>query len=365
MGIFSCVGVLVDLLALPRPDRLPSEQVHRHALDRADVDEGVFRLGVGQVGSGQDLGVEPLVRVQVVALEPLAVHLVDLVELLAGLGLEGGEGPHGLGRQGAAIHQEQDPLAHARLHQPVYLIDQRERLARPRGHCDQHQPDAIRDRLLDRRVRLDLVRAEPWVIVGVLAEPVAGRAQVASQHFLQGRRRVERRHAPGTVQRVADIVEPEDFAVGRVQERHPEAAKVERAVPDALRVPLRLGQHVLRPQGHTFPFDDPQRPACDEQPVISRPVGGRELGDGVIRVGDKGPVRVVRYDFPALLDQLRIDPSAPSFAFRFATDRASHATPFSRTVRAGINRRKQVQSGAPARLVVQRHFRRMVSRNRS
>ncbi len=66
--------------------RLSSEQVHGHALDGADVDEGVARLWVEQVLGGQDRGIEALVFVKVLPLEPLAVELVDLVELEGGSG---------------------------------------------------------------------------------------------------------------------------------------------------------------------------------------------------------------------------------------------------------------------------------------
>ena len=94
---------------------------------------------------------------------------MDLVELLVGLGLEGGEGPDCLGGQGPAIDQEQDSLADPRLHQPVDLVDHRKGLAGAGGHGHQHLAFAVGDGLLDGRVGLDLVGPQPRVAVGMFA----------------------------------------------------------------------------------------------------------------------------------------------------------------------------------------------------
>ena len=122
-------------------------------------------MRVRQVRGRQDLRVELLVLVEVLPLEALAVDLVDLVELLARLGLERGEGPHGLGGQRAAVDQEEDALADAGLHQPVDLVDQREGLAGAGRHRDEHLALAVGDGLLDRGVGLDLVGPQPRVVV--------------------------------------------------------------------------------------------------------------------------------------------------------------------------------------------------------
>ena len=83
------------------------------------------------------------------------------------------------------------------------------------------------DGLLDGRVGFDLIGPEPWVIVGDARRGVAGRVEVRSS--------ISRRAAgvwkcgdpPGAVERVADVVEPDHLAVGRVEERHAEAVEVE------------------------------------------------------------------------------------------------------------------------------------------
>src|SRR5690606_7033202 len=70
---------------------VPAEEVDAHALNRADVDEGMARVGVGEVLRRQDLRIERLALVEVLPLESLAIHLVDLIELEAWFGLEGRE----------------------------------------------------------------------------------------------------------------------------------------------------------------------------------------------------------------------------------------------------------------------------------
>lgn len=100
------LGVLVDGLVADREGGIASVQVDRHPLDRGDVHERLADLRVRQVPRRDDPGVEGPVVVEVVPEEPLAVVLVDLVELQPRLRFEGGERPDGLGGQGPAIDEE-------------------------------------------------------------------------------------------------------------------------------------------------------------------------------------------------------------------------------------------------------------------
>src|SRR6266511_271528 len=109
------VGIVVDSFVANGEDGIAAKEVDRHALDSRDVDEGLTWLRIGQVAGWNDLRVEGSVLIQVVAEEPLAVELVDLVELEPGFGLEGGERADGLRRQRSAVHQEQDPTGETRL----------------------------------------------------------------------------------------------------------------------------------------------------------------------------------------------------------------------------------------------------------
>ncbi len=63
------------------------------------------------------------------------------------------------------------------------------------------------------------------MVVGVLPEPAAGLLEIAGEHKDQGSRGMETGNAAGAVERVADVVEPEDFAIGGIQEGHVEARK--------------------------------------------------------------------------------------------------------------------------------------------
>ena len=132
----------------------------------------------------QHVRVERLVR-DVLAPEPLAVDLVDLVEFQARLRLEGGERSHCLGRKRAAVHEEEDSPRHARLHEPVGLVDHRECLARTGRHRDQHAALASGDGLLDASVRLDLVGTKTLMVIGEPLKALAGAFQVAIQELTE------------------------------------------------------------------------------------------------------------------------------------------------------------------------------------
>jgi hypothetical protein len=54
---------------------------------------------------------------------------------------------------------------------------------------------------------------------------------------------------PGAVERLADVVDPEDLAVGGIKEWHPEPVTEGRtALRHSLRVAFSLGQHSLGPR---------------------------------------------------------------------------------------------------------------------
>ena len=77
MGM-SSFRVLVDRLVAGAEDRLATENVDGHPLDRADVDERVPCLWVSEVLLRHDLRVELLVLPEVLLLELRAVDLVDV-----------------------------------------------------------------------------------------------------------------------------------------------------------------------------------------------------------------------------------------------------------------------------------------------
>src|SRR5207245_5647528 len=95
-------GFIVPQVVAQLKGSLPAEEVDGHALDRANVHECMSWLWVEEVGRGQDLRIKAGV-VKIFALEALAVDLVNLVELQAGLRLEGREGIHRLGGKSTAI----------------------------------------------------------------------------------------------------------------------------------------------------------------------------------------------------------------------------------------------------------------------
>jgi len=138
-------------------------------------------------------------------------------------------------------------------------------------------------------------------------KPGAGRVEVAREQFPKGGGCVEGCNAARAVERVADVVEPENFAVRGVEERDAETAEVEGAVGNAAGVAFGLAQYVLRAQCDLLGLDNAEQLA-DGEGVVSRAVGGRKLREGVVRVSPQRAMRVERSDHPAARRKLRVDP---------------------------------------------------------
>ena len=224
---------------------MTTEQVDGHPLNRADVDERVPGSRILQIRLWQHLGVEFLVFAEVPFLKALAVDFVDMVELQSRFRLEGSEGTDRLGCQRTTVDQEQNPPSRTRLHQPVALIDRGEGLTRAGRHREQHLSLAADDGVLDRVVRLDLVRPQTRVVVGKLLEAVVGRFDIRLNQLAKTTGREEIGDLSRQLQFVPNIVKPDDLSVGREQERNSEPPEVEWAVGNALRVPLGLEQYAL------------------------------------------------------------------------------------------------------------------------
>ncbi len=135
--------------------------------------------------------------------------------------------------EGAAIHQEEDTPADARLHEPIDLVDHGKGLAGAGRHRDQHLALVSGDSLFNRSVCFDLIGPQLRMVVGMSGEPPASALEIASQKFFESRWRVKVRDRSRATEGVADVVKPKDFAVGGVEERDPKPAKVEGAVGNA------------------------------------------------------------------------------------------------------------------------------------
>ncbi len=361
------LGVLVDGLIADREGGIASVQVDGHPLDRGDVHERLAALRVRQVPGRDDLRVEGPIVVEVVPEEPLAVHLVDLVELQPGLRFERGESPDGLGGQRPAIDEEQHAASNARLHQAVDLVYQRDGLAGAGGDGDEHLPLAVPDRSLDRLVRLVLVGTEVRVRRESRQRAQLRRA-VTVQQLAEGGRRVEGGHPAGAVQRVTDVVEPDDLAVGGVKERDPEPLPVvDRVGHETAGVALRLRQHALGTEGDLLGLHHAERLVAIPQGVVSWPGRCLELGHRrLVPVVGQGLGGDEWHDAPARRFELRVDPLTPGLALKLGTHLA--VCPFS--VPIG-DRRSLLQGSIPAkdrgrtyqgRRTLQRSMSRMLTR---
>ena len=101
------------------------------------------------------------------------VDLVDLMELVTGLGVEGGKLLQRLRSQRAAVHQEEHATGNARFHQAIDLVDECEGLAGPRRHGDEHLTLAAFNGFFNRGVGFLLVRPDQRMIIRGLGQLVA------------------------------------------------------------------------------------------------------------------------------------------------------------------------------------------------
>ena len=244
------------------------------------------------------------------------VDLVDLVELERRLRLEGAERAHGLRRKGAAIHEEQDSPPQAGLHEAIRLVDHGDGLARTRGHGDQHLPPAIRDGSFDGRVGVDLVGPQPLVAVGIVDKPRASGVEVALQQLPERVGRVEPGDRPRRVQLVPNVVEPGDFAVGRVQERNAEATEIEAALREATGVALRLDENILRAEAELLGLDDPQDVAVRTQRVVCRALVGWVFLQGVVLIETRRPHRTLSNKVPTRIGETLVNSTLSGLPLR-------------------------------------------------
>ena len=71
---------------------------------------------------------------------------------------------------------------------------------------------------------------------------------------------------------MADIVKPDDFAVGRIEERDMEAGEVEGILCGTSGISLGLSQGVLRTECPPLCFDDPKDAAIDAEGIVRRAI---------------------------------------------------------------------------------------------
>ena len=237
----------------------------------ADVHERAARLRVGQVRLGEDFRVELVL--DIVLLEALAVHLVHLDRTSGPARRQNSrtrarpapptpDGPRGTGCG-----------APRRLHEPVDLVDDRERLARPRRHreqaCDACAPTSACS---------IAVLASAWY--GRKRAFVCGNASTRSLSAASSSRPSCSRSASGVWKCatcrerlcvVANVVMPDHLAIRRVQERDaklpPETAWW---TPSAYR--SACDEHVLRPKRELLRLNDAHDAAAQDERVVRRAI---------------------------------------------------------------------------------------------
>ncbi len=167
-------------------------------------------------------------------MKALAVDFVDFIELEAGFGFEGGEGADGLSGEGAAVDQEQDAGRDAGFDETVDFVDDGECLAGTGGHGNKHVTLAGGNSGFDRVVGIPLIGAETRASVRRGFQVGDCFFEVASEIFLQGGGGVECSDFARAISFIANIVMPENFAIGGVKKRHTERAGGDGGLGDAL-----------------------------------------------------------------------------------------------------------------------------------
>src|SRR5947209_8300115 len=108
---------------------------------------------------------------------------------------------------------------------------------------------------------------------------------------------------------MANILEPEDLPVCRIQKRHSIAIEVEWRMVNALRVTLGLCEHVLRTQRDLFRLDDAEELAVNDQRIVGGPICRRKLFNRMAAIPAQRFCWIERRDLPAPLLQAGINPA--------------------------------------------------------
>ena len=286
-------------------------------MDRADINEDVFGLGIEQVGAGDHLGIECVFVAEIFFLEAIAVDLVESVELEVRFGFEGSEGANGLGGQCAAIDEEENASGGTGSEQSVGLIHGGEGLARAGSHGDEHLAFAEPQGPFDGVVGEYLVRAESRVLVRIGGEPCATSGQIDGQQFAQGFGGVEVGDFSRDVFGVTNVVKVDHFAVGRIEERDAITVEVEWAIGETFGVAFGLGECPFGTDRQFFGFDDPDDLTAGDEGIICRAACGGEFFDRMIGKGAQIEINMKRLDDPAGSGEVGVDAAFASLRFRF------------------------------------------------
>lgn len=81
--------------------------------------------------------------------------------------------------------------------------------------------------------------------------------KVAIEELAQCFRSVEAGDLPRAIHHMPDVVMPNHFAIGRIEERHAIFAELKSGLFYALGVPLGLRKNVLRSEGQFFRLNNP------------------------------------------------------------------------------------------------------------
>ena len=98
------LSIFVDWFVADVEDCIATEEIDRHPLNRADINEGIALLWIVQIGLRQYLRIKLVFFLEIFALKALTVDFVNLVELESWLRLKRSKGANGLCRECSAIN---------------------------------------------------------------------------------------------------------------------------------------------------------------------------------------------------------------------------------------------------------------------
>ena len=110
-----------------------------------------------------------------------------------------------------------------------------------------------------------------------LAQGTALALEITAQSLVKGTGRVKVRDAPRQIQRMPDVMEPGDFAVGGVEKRNTVLTKSRVRFAQPSRVALGLREDILRTDRELLRLDDRDWGTPEMKNVVGRSVLGGVL----------------------------------------------------------------------------------------
>ena len=232
----------------------------------------MFGSRIGQILRWEQFRIKLDIFVQIFSSDLLTVDLITFIKLPARFCLKAGHFHNSLGRQGPSIHQEQDAFGITGSHQAVDQIHDRKGFSRACGHGYQHVSPAIYNGLFHTFYGFDLKGPQGLIIHFIFCKPI-GCCLTPVQHLHERLRGVKRGNLSGEIQRVPQVLKPDDFPIGGIDKWKMVLAKGAQGTSTVLKapgIPFCLLKDILRPYSHSLALNASQCLSLLKQYVVGR-----------------------------------------------------------------------------------------------